>query len=92
MPDAEKDPQVIRVPAVLCGADGSLSHCKVETWKERSSSGKSYTRCRIVDDPPALPDSEYTIEFAGRTVRTNKYQGKWELTFVAPAPETSEAA
>lgn len=92
MPNAEKDPQVSRVPAVLCGPDASLSHCQVETWKEQSSSGKNYTRCRIVDEPSHLPDGEYTIEFSGRSMRTNKYQGKWELTFLAPAPETTEAA
>ncbi|HKR29126.1 MAG TPA: hypothetical protein VJT08_01535 [Terriglobales bacterium] len=43
-----------------------------------------YTRCRIIGDPPELPDGDYMVDFAEQSVRTQKYQGKWQLVFLAP--------
>ena len=34
----------------------------------------------------------YMVEFADQSLRTNKYQGKWELVFLAPDLEISDAA
>lgn len=93
MPDAVQNPHpLIRIPALLSGSDGSVARCFVETWNEESSTGKTYTRCRITDEPPELPDGPYMVEFAEQSLRTNKYQGKWELVFLAPDVEISDAA
>lgn len=89
---AENPHSLLRIPALLSGPDGLVARCSIETWKEPSSTGRTYTRCRITDDPPALPDGEYLVEFAGHTVRTHKYHGKWELTFLSPDLEFSPAA
>ena len=91
--DAAENPRpLIRIPALLSGPDGSVSRCFIETWKEPSSTGRTYTRCRIVDDPPELPDGEYMVEFAEQSVRTHKYHGRWELAFLCPGVEVMEAA
>ena len=37
---------VVRVPGVLRGMDRE-AHCTLLTWKERSTTGRVYTRCRI---------------------------------------------
>lgn len=66
--------------------------CLVETWKDVSSSGKAYTRCRIVNDPPDLPDGAYILDFAGHSVPTGRVDGKWELVFLAPHLRTDHAA
>ena len=63
-----------RIPAVLCCPDGTVARCFVETWKEKSSTGKTYTRCRITDDPD-LPDGDYIVDFARQTVRTQEAPG-----------------
>lgn len=83
MPDFVQDP-ILRIPALLIATDGTLTRCFVESWNERSSAGKTYTRCRITDDPPELPDGEYMVEFAEQPLRTHKHQGKWQLVFLAP--------
>lgn len=70
-------------PAVLRGM-GVESKCTLETWQERSSSGRNYTRCRIVDAPPFLPDGAYELRFADHTIATRKNQGAWELAFLSP--------
>lgn len=75
------DPVVLRIPAVLRGME-QTADCVVETWQEESASGRFYTRCRISDDPPELPDGPYRVEFSDWHVPTNKYQGKWELMFL----------
>jgi hypothetical protein len=49
-------------------------------------------RCRIVDDPPTLPDGPYTLFFAGRSVTTRKFDGAWMLTFLPAGINLEEAA
>ncbi|HLJ76013.1 MAG TPA: hypothetical protein VKT75_01295 [Acidobacteriaceae bacterium] len=77
--------ETVRIPAVL-RAVGTMMFvdCVVETWKQFSSYGKAYTRCRIANDPPHLPDGPYILEFAGQFIRTNRVDGRWELVFLAP--------
>lgn len=72
---------VSRTPAQLYGAD-IVSSCTVETWPERSSSGRRITRCRIINDGADLPDGSYIVEFAGHTVSTYRLLGRFELSFV----------
>ena len=83
---------LLRIPALLCCPDGTIARCFFETWKEQSSAGKTYTRCRITDDPPELPDGEYMVEFAEQSLRTIKRWGKWQLVFLAPDFEIEELA
>ena len=66
--------------------------CVLETWQEESTSGRLFTRCRIVDDPVELPDGAYTLEFGGRSVQTHKYHGAWELNFLYGAEADMQAA
>lgn len=63
---------------------GVESKCVLETWQERSSTGREFTRCRIVDDPPFLPDGQYDLSIGGHTVSTRKSLGAWELIFLSP--------
>lgn len=85
--------EITRIPAVLCGVDNfRIAGCLLETWTEYSSARKPYTRCRIVHDPPNLPDGPYRIEFAGKSIRTNKVDGQWELIFLAPSLGGKRAA
>jgi len=87
------DERRTRVPAVLSGVDSPIiATCIVETWAEHSSWGKAYTRCRIINDPADLPDGRYIVEFGDRRIPTNKYQGHWELVFLAPEVRLSRAA
>ena len=81
-----------RIPAVLSCPDGSVARCFVETWKEKSSTGKTYTRCHITDDPPDLPDGDYIVHFARQTVRTQKHEGRWQLVFLWPDRAMTDAA
>lgn len=83
--------EVVRIPGIL-SAKGIVAACIVETWNERSSTGHVFTRCRIVNDPPHLPDGPYEVEFAGHKVPTRKTSGKWELVFFVPAVEAGPAA
>jgi hypothetical protein len=89
---AEKSHPLIRIPAVLSGPDGIVTRCFVETWTEQSSTGKTCTRCRITDDPPELPDGDYMVEFAEQSVRTKRHHGKWQLVFLCPDLEMTDAA
>ena len=92
MPESPQTPRsVIRIPALLRGWDGKAASCLIETWNEQSSAGKIYTRIRITDDPPELPDGEYLVEFAEQSLRTQKYQGKWQLVFLAPDTSIADA-
>ena len=92
MPETAQSPRsLIRIPALLHAADGSTARCFVETWNEQSSAGKIYTRIRITGDPPELPDGEYMVEFAEQSLRTQKYQGKWQLVFLAPDTNIADA-
>lgn len=63
---------------------GVESKCTLEIWQEQSSTGRDYTRCRIADDPPFLPDGAYQLFFGGHTVNTRKIFGAWELIFFSP--------
>ena len=86
-----QDWPVLRVPAVLRGMDNVVD-CTLETWQEESMSGRLFTRCRIVGEPPELPDGRYTLEFASRSVRTNKCHGAWELNFLCDREADVQAA
>jgi len=70
----------------------STSDCALLTWKEFSTTGRVYTRCKIVDEPKELPDGPYSLTFAGHTVQTRKFEGNWMLTFLPPGIELQEAA
>lgn len=85
------DQLVIRVAGVLHGM-GSVADCTLEMWQEESSSGRIFTRCRIVNDPPELADGLYQLKFGERSVRTNKYHGGWELNFLYEAESGMQAA
>ena len=82
---------VVRVHGVLKGLDRE-ANCVVTTWKERSSSGRVYTRCRIVDEPGDMPEGPYTLTFAGYTVPTRKFDGCWMLSFLPPWIELERVA
>lgn len=82
---------VVRIPAVLRGM-GVAAHCVLELWQENSSAGRQYTRCNIANESSELPDGSYAVDFAEQSLRTNKYQGKWELVFLLPGVATSKAA
>lgn len=82
---------VLRVPAVLYGED-IVSSCTVETWPERSSSGRRITRCRIINERPDLPDGPYIVEVSGHTVSTYRLLGHFELSFVTFDVELHQAA
>ena len=69
-----------------------MSSCTVETWSERSSSGRRITRCRILNEPPELPDGPYQVEFAGHTVSTYRLLGRFELSFVTFDIDLDQAA
>jgi hypothetical protein len=86
------EPIVIRTPALLRGPDGIITQCIIETWQEQSSSGKTYTRCRIVDEPADLPNGSYVVQFAEQSLQTNKHYGKWGLFFLPPEIEIVRAA
>jgi hypothetical protein len=63
---------------------GVEAHCTLQAWRERSSTGRLFTRCQITDDAPFLPDGMYEIVFAGQSVKTRKTAGGWELVFLSP--------
>lgn len=81
----------IRVGGVLRGM-GCEADCGLQMWKESSTTGRVYGRCRIVDDPPTLPDGPYTLFFAGHSVATRKFDGAWMLTFLPAGINLEEAA
>lgn len=82
---------LIRVEALVRGV-GHEAQCTLEIWKERSSTGRVFTRCRIVDDPPELPDGSYEIHVAGQSFSTKKWSGLWELTFLPSWFRVDDAA
>lgn len=90
MAEIFEDP-IVRIPGVLRAA-GVIAGCIVETWKERASNGEIYTRCRIVSDPPQLPDGPYLLRFAQHSVPTNKFDGQWEPVVLVPEAQLREAA
>lgn len=66
----------------LDDANGAGGMCTLEMWTELSSGGRPLTRCRIIDDPPELPDGTYQLEFLGQRVITNKFDGRWGLSYL----------
>lgn len=74
---------VARVPAVLRAPDID-SKCTLEVWQESSSTGRIFTRCRIIDETPEVPDGPYQVLFANHAVSTWKTGGAWELVFLSP--------
>ena len=82
---------VVRVSGVLQGMDRAAD-CQLIIWRERSTSGRVYTRCRIVEEPADLAEGPYTLTFAGHVVSTRKFDGCWMLTFLPPGINLEEAA
>jgi hypothetical protein len=82
---------VIRVPGRLLGM-GREADCVLAVWKESSQTGRTFTRCKITDEPFDLPDGSYNIEFAGHTVHTRKWWGSWMLTFLPQGIDLKQAA
>lgn len=75
--------QTFRTPAVLRSLESfRLGGCVVETCNRHFSSGRTYTRCRIVNESPDLPDGAYRVEFSGHSIRINKVAGEWEWELV----------
>lgn len=72
---------IVRLPAVLRNPDVQ-SKCILEVWLERSSTGRTFSRCRITGDSPELPDGPYEVVFAEHSVKTRKVTGCWELVFI----------
>ena len=84
-------PGVVRVRGFLQGMDCDAD-CELITWKESSTSGRIYSRCRIVNEPSDLPEGPYTLSFAGYTVSTRKFDGCWTLTFLPAGIDLEKAA
>jgi hypothetical protein len=82
---------IVRVRGILRGMN-CTADCALLMWKEFSTTGRVFTRCRIVDDPKGLPDGPYTLSFAGHEVQTRKFEGNWMLTFLPAGIELQEAA
>lgn len=90
MTNFSADP-IVRTPGVLRAA-GLIAGCIVEMWKERAFNGEVYTRCRISDDPPQLPDGPYMLRFAQYALPINKFEGNWEVGVLAVEPAARKAA
>lgn len=82
---------IVRVRGVLRGM-ACVADCALLTWKESSTSGRVYTRCKIVDEPGELPDGPYTLSFNGHEVPTRKFEGHWMLTFLPRGIDLERAA
>jgi hypothetical protein len=82
---------VVRVHGVLQGLERE-ANCVLMAWKERSSSGRVFTRCRVVDEPADLPEGPYTLTFAGYSVPTRKFDGCWMLSFLPEWIKLDQAA
>lgn len=82
---------VVRVPGVLRGLERD-GDCELITWKESSTAGRVYTRCKIVNEPADLPEGPYELSFAGHTITTRKFDGCWTLTFLPPGIDLPRAA
>lgn len=82
---------VIRVEALVRGM-GHEARCILETWKERSSTGRVFTRCRMSEGPPDLPDGSYEISIGEQSFSTRRWSGLWELTFLPSWIRIDDAA
>ena len=74
---------VAHVPAILRAPDVD-ARCTLEVWQESSSTGRVFTRCRITNEIPDVPDGPYQVIFASHLVKTWKTGGAWELVFLSP--------
>lgn len=61
----------VRIPAMLRGMDG-IAAAILEVWQEQSSSGRIFTRCRIVESSSEMRDGTYTLEVFGRRILTKR--------------------
>lgn len=77
------DRAVVRLNAELQGI-GRKGKCVLETWKERSSKGRVFTRAVIVEESPKLPDGFYMLVLGHESVFVRKLEGVWRLTFLPP--------
>jgi hypothetical protein len=68
------------------------ANCVLTIWMERSSTGRVFTRCKIVDEPSDLPEGPYTLFFAGHELPTRKFDGCWMLSFLPPWVKLEQAA
>ena len=82
---------VVRIHGVLQGMDREAG-CVLMTWKERSTSGRVYTRCRIADEPADLPEGPYVVSFAGHEIPTRKFDGCWTLSFLPREVDLEQVA
>lgn len=83
---------VTRVAGILRGM-GREVPCELMVWRETSSTGRVYTRCRVVSEPSDLPDGSYNLFFAGHyKVSTRKWEGHWLLRYLPPGIRVEEAA
>jgi hypothetical protein len=81
----------VRSRAFLKGLDREAD-CTLMLWKERSTKGRIYLRCRIVDEPWDLPEGPYKLSFSGHTVETRKFDGCWMLSFLPAGIDLEQAA
>lgn len=59
--------------AALLREPDVTANCVFETWQEKSSTGRVFTRARLAEYPPGLPDGQYTVEFAGHAVSIRRW-------------------
>lgn len=64
--------------------------CTLAVWKETSTSGRRFTRCEILNDPPDLPDGPYLLLFEGNQLFTRKWCGTWMLDYLPAWIEVAE--
>jgi hypothetical protein len=69
------------LPAVLRSKSRD-EDCTLSVWKESSSSGREFTRCRIMNEPSDLPDGPYLLIFEGNEIFTRKWCGTWMLDYL----------
>lgn len=81
----------IPVSATVRGM-GREAICILETWTERSSTGRVFTRCRILDHPSDLPDGTYEFTIAGKSFSTKRWSGVWDLIYLPPSIRVDDAA
>ena len=81
----------MRITGVLRGMGREVS-CEVVAWKESSSTGRVYTRCRIGDEAPDLPDGSYALCIGGYQVMTRKWEGRWLLRYLPNEIRLEEVA
>lgn len=55
---------------------GHSIRCEVMTWK---GAGQTYSRFRVIEASPNLPDGRYTLTLNGRAYPTQKHNGRWAM-------------